>query len=304
MTVLFHDIADKYYRVLGNCRLEKINFNEILYADNTLFIFKKTSDMNTLLHAIEDESAYYGLKLNHDKCAILTINDRNRIVFKDGSSMKYADKATYLGGVLTRKVNAASEISSRIASAMATWKNLDIFWKEAQCSLKNKILIYNAVIHSKLLYALETVEIPTHLLSKLENFQLKGLRKIFGMVTTYINRTNTNAEVFRRANMNVTPQGHAPKICSIQELLSRRKMILAGKILRLDNENPMRILNFKRNNTSPIKVLFRKIGRPRTQWTYNIFDIIWKYIRTDDNDFTNSVAQLQHILSAAQTYGF
>ena len=304
MTVLFHDIADKHHRVLGACRPEKVNFNEILYADDTLLVSKNTSGMNTLLHAIEDESAYYGLKLNHDKCAVLAMNGRNRIVFKDGSSMKHADETTYLGGVLTRKVNIASEISSRIASAMATWKSLDIFWKEAQCSLKNKILIYNAVIHSKLLYALETVEIPTHLLSKLESFQLKGLRKILGMATTFVNRANTNAEVFRRANMNVTPQGHTPRICSIQESLSLRRMTLAGKILRLDNENPMRVVSFKRNSASPIEVLFRRVGRPRTQWTHSTLDIIWKYIRTDDSDFTNSDAQLQRILYAAQAYDF
>ena len=88
----------------------------------------------------------------------------------------------YLGGVLTKQVNIASEISSRIASAMATCKSRDIFWKEAQCSLRNKILIYNAVIKSKLLYALETLEIPTSLLSRLEAFQLKGLRKIWEWV--------------------------------------------------------------------------------------------------------------------------
>ena len=62
-------------------------------------------------------------------------------------------------------------------------------------------LIYNAIIQSKLLYALETIEIPVALLSRLESFQLKGLRKILGMTTTYFNRANTNEEVYRRANL-------------------------------------------------------------------------------------------------------
>ena len=83
MIVLFHDIADKYHRVLGAYRPEKVNFNEILYADDTFFAFKNTSGMNTLLHAIEDKSAYYGLKLTRDKCAVLAMNGRNRIIFKN-----------------------------------------------------------------------------------------------------------------------------------------------------------------------------------------------------------------------------
>ena len=174
----------------------------------------------------------------------------------------------YLGGVLTKTVNIASEISNRIASAMSTWRCLDIFWKEAKCSLKNKVLIYNAVIQSKLLYALETIEIPTHLLSRLEAFQLKGLRKILRMSTTYVNRKNTNAEVFRRANLQVTPYGDDPKIISIQEVLRNRRVALTGKILRQENGNPMRIVSFKRDSAWPTEVLFRRVGRPRKQWTY------------------------------------
>ena len=54
----------------------------------------------------------------------------------------------------------------------------------------------------------------------------------------------------------------------------------------------------------PIEVLFRRVGRPRTQRAYSTLDIIWKYIRTHGSDFTNSAVQLQHILSAAQAFDF
>ena len=82
--------------------------------------------MNLLLHAI-DESAYYGLKLNHDKCHVLAMNGHNCIRFKDGSRMKHVEEAVYLGGILTKHVNIASEVSNRIASAIAAWKSLDFF---------------------------------------------------------------------------------------------------------------------------------------------------------------------------------
>ena len=299
MTVLFHDIAVKHCRELGTSRPESINFNEILYADDTLLVSKNTIGMNTLLHAIEDESAYYGLKLNHDTCVVLAMNGQNRIAFRDGSRMKHAEEATYLDGVLTKKVNITSEISNRIASATASWRSLDMFWEGTICSMKIKILMYNAV-HSKLLYALETVEIPANLMSKLEAFHLKGLRKILGMTTTFVNRANTNAQVFRRANLSVSPQGHI-KIISIQETLARRRIALAAKILRLDSDNPMRIVSFKRNSASPMEVLLRRVGRPRKQWTHRTLSLIWRQIRTDGNEFTNSDDQLQRILNAATT---
>ena len=127
MTVLFHDIGVEHYRDLSECRLDQISFNEVLYADDTLLISRNTFGMNLLLHAIEDESAYYRLKLNHDKCHVLAMNGHNCIRFKDGSRMKHVEEAVYLGGILTKHVNIASEVSNRIASAMATWKSLDIF---------------------------------------------------------------------------------------------------------------------------------------------------------------------------------
>ena len=38
------------------------------------------------------------------------------------------------------------------------------------------------------------------------------LREILGMTTTYINRANTNEEVFRRANLHIAANHHGTKI--------------------------------------------------------------------------------------------
>ena len=219
--------------------------------------------------------------------------------------MKHVEEAVYLGGILTKHVNIASEVSNRIASAMAAsamaaWKSLDFFfWKEVQCSTRNKILLYNAVIQSKLLYALETIEIPVALLSRLESFQLKGLRKILGMTTTYINRANTNEEVFRRANLHIAANHHGTKIEPIQDILAHRRIALAAKVLRQNNDSPMRMVSFKKDTAAPVEVLFRRVGRPRKQWTQNTLTMIWRKIRDDQSDFNNSNAQLAQILQAA-----
>ena len=63
MTVMFEDIHDEIDADICNCRLGRINFSEILYADDTLLVTKNTKGMNKLLHAIERESAYYRLNL-------------------------------------------------------------------------------------------------------------------------------------------------------------------------------------------------------------------------------------------------
>ena len=72
-------------------------------------------------------------------------------------------------------------------------------------------------------------------LSRLESFQLKGLRKILGMTTTYINCANTNEEVFRRANLHIAANHFRTKIVPLQDIVTHRRIALVAKILRQDN---------------------------------------------------------------------
>jgi hypothetical protein len=73
---------------------------------------------------------------------------------------------------------------------------LDIFWIKTHCSKKWKLLVFNAVITSKVLYGLETLE-PTEAAGRLLNtFQLKGLRKILKLHTTFVQRNNSDEYVY------------------------------------------------------------------------------------------------------------
>ena len=119
--------------------------------------------------------------------------------FQNGERMPCSNDVTYLGMSVTQRVDPKHEIRKRI-STMAVLKKLDTFWLKVQCSKKWKLTVNNAVTTSKLLYGLETVE-PTQAIAKLLNtFQLKGLRHILKLRTTFIQRHNTSEYVYRRAN--------------------------------------------------------------------------------------------------------
>ena len=125
------------------------------------------------------------------------------------------------------------------------------------------------------------------------------------MATTYINRANTDAEVLRRANLHdISSNELGSKIVPIQDTLKTRRIALAGRILRQNNEHPMRMVSFKNDSASPIEVLFRRVGRPRKQWTYNTLALIWNQIRQTDAEFNNSREQLVQILDAANRERF
>ena len=104
---------------------------------------------------------------------------------------------------------------------------LHVYWKATNASKKWKLIIYDAIIRSKLLYGLETVQLTQGMLKKLDVFQLKGLRKILGMTTTYINRANNNQKVFQEATRAAFPkQGDTRRIKSFSEAYAERKASL------------------------------------------------------------------------------
>ena len=87
----------------------------------------------------------------------------------------------------------------------ANWTNdgnmekMDRLWKLKTCKVKTRLKYWNAIIKTKLIYALHTVALTEPQKSKLRAFQLKGLRKVLGVKTTYVNRRNTNNRVYQLA---------------------------------------------------------------------------------------------------------
>ena len=78
---------------------------------------------------------------------------------------------------------------------MVVLQKIDIFWRHGNASLRIKILVQEAVIHIKIMYGLEALQLPKTAHKDIDVFQLQGLRKLLKMETAYVNRANTNDEV-------------------------------------------------------------------------------------------------------------
>jgi len=208
-------------------------------------------------------------------------------------------------------MNPKHEIRKCISAAMAILKKLDIFWLKSRCSKKWKLLAYNAVITSKVLYGLETLE-PTESASKLLNtFQLRGLRKILRLHTTYIQCQNTNEYVYQCANkiVNGAIDGPTRKIKLLTKILEERKLRLLGHVLRRDRQHPLHQTTFSTTSAVPRETNYRRVGRPRQFWTTNNMEKAWEIIKREDTlqpqllfDKSNR-AMRERIIEQAQQYG-
>ena len=84
MTVLFHDVEKEVgKKTMENC-MDVVDFSNILYADDTFLVGKRSRELNKILWAIEKHSARYGMRLNMGKCVAINMGVKSAIKFKNG----------------------------------------------------------------------------------------------------------------------------------------------------------------------------------------------------------------------------
>ena len=71
MSVLFQDIHTNDVLKLAEHRVQGMDTDEILYADDTICVSEDEQALSRLLAAIEKEVYKYGLQLNKKKCEYL-----------------------------------------------------------------------------------------------------------------------------------------------------------------------------------------------------------------------------------------
>jgi hypothetical protein len=148
--------TDDYKKAIKEGGIPNTELLELLYADDTMIISKKTSCIESILQRIEQFAPYLGLTLNRTKCAHLRLNSEDVILFTDAAQVKIEHEITYIGAKLNDQLNIHKEITAKIQQTMGTWKKLGPYWKKAAIPNRVKILVYDALIRSKLVYGFET----------------------------------------------------------------------------------------------------------------------------------------------------
>ena len=68
-------------------------------------------------------------------------------------------------------------MKARINAAWITVMKIDLFWRKAPVTLKWKLRVLDSVIHSKILYGMETLVISQSDDDKIDAFQIRIFRK-------------------------------------------------------------------------------------------------------------------------------
>ena len=142
---------------------------------------------------------------------------------------------------------------------MGVFKGLQALWKHTQVTRTRKVQIFQAVVASRLLYGLASAWLNTADRRRLDGFQSRCLRTIYGILPAFVSRVSN----FRV--LEITQQ--AP----MSQRLLGKQLLLYGKIARAPNSDPLRRLTFCNSSTRPLTCAYvRKLGRPRNEWAVQL----------------------------------
>ena len=140
---------------------------------------------------------------------------------------------------------------------MAVMAKLDEFWLRGDCTEKQKINVFNAVLRAKLMYGLDSIQLTQATIRKLDTFQLKGLRKILGLKTTYVNKHNTNERVYQAANTKMEQQsrrGTPPrgkKVIKLSQYYEMTKAKLFARMILMNIGDERAAVAFNQTTFTP-----------------------------------------------------
>lgn len=158
------------------------------------------------------------------------------------------------------------------------FEKLDTFWRHSDCPERFKLLALDAVIRSKVLYGLESAELGAATLDKLDVFQLKGLRKILRMDTTYVNRQNTNKVVFETANGKIREQGGRTELHKFRTAYKNAKTKRVINVIKAGRDDPQNQITFE-TGLKAWNHANERIGAPRIKWANEAVKLLWEQVR-------------------------
>ena len=143
-----------------------------------------------------------------------------------------------------------------------TWYKLLPYWKATNANVKWQLIIFDAVNRSKLLYRLETIHLTGAMLKKIDAFQVRCLRKILKIPSTFIDRRNSNRVVLQRCTAILyANQGDQREFELFSQSYVHRKSKLLGHVSRAGPEDPMRQISFQPNNAIRAHYGRKRVGR-------------------------------------------
>ncbi|XP_076043766.1 uncharacterized protein LOC143026869 [Oratosquilla oratoria] len=198
----------------------------------------------------------------------------------DGTTIECVEHFPYLGSILSIQSTSSEEIENRLQAGHTAYGRLSTrVFKNKGLPTHTKVMVYNAVIVSTLLYACETWTLYSRDLKKLEQFHQKKLRAIMKIKwNDYV----SNTAVLER-----------PNVTSIEAMIMKHGLRWSGHVVRMeDTRLPKKILFSELNTANRLRgrpMLRFKDQRKKSLKEVNIDPNTFEASAHDRNEWRNKI---------------
>lgn len=217
------------------------------YADDICLLSHNFADMDTKLQRLATQAGLVGLTINIKKTKSMRMGTTTSNKFQiNGEEIEDTRQFCYLGSILSNNGGTEEDIQHRIRKARQCFGMLHRTWSSTTITRRTKVRLFNSNVKSVLLYGCETWKITAEVVSKLQIFVNRCLRKL---CRVFWPNTISNEDLWQ-----IT--GQAP----IAKVIMKRKWKWIGHTLRRRHDEISRVaLDWNPQGS-------RKRGRPKMTW--------------------------------------
>ena len=191
-------------------------------SSSTLPLVTKPKQENDITKRAREDKSYDELQ------------ETQPVILPDGGIITFCRHFKYLGNFISYSLRDDYDIDHRLSQASSAMGALQHFWGDDAVDIHSKYLIYCAIPLNLLLWGCESWALRATMMSKLEVFFHRSIRRILGItITQVIDEHITNDSVRMRFC----------RIPSLQNQIAKRQLTFIGKVVRNSNDQiPTRFL--------------------------------------------------------------
>lgn len=258
--VLFNLVLEKAVRSIttnpgGNIYNRLIQV--LAYADDVVISARSNEALTTALRELKDAAGSLGLEISEAKSKYMVTERNGRNTGKlqvDDYTFEAVDSFTYLGAVITSENKVETDIVNRIKAANRSYRALYPLLRSKNLSRKLKLTLYKTIIKPVLMYGSEAWVMTETTEKRLNVWERKVLRKIFGPVK--------EGDLWRiRTNEEIRLLYNEPDLVTSVKM---RRIGWLGHVQRMEEERlPRKALTEHPGGR-------RRRGRPRKRWLEDV----------------------------------
>ena len=175
-------MSDALENYEGTVSIGGKTITNLRFADDIDGLAGTEEELTDLVNQLNKTSSAYGMEISTEKTKVMTNNtDGFKAEIKIGSEkLDPVTNFKYLGSIITDE-GSRKEILARIAQATSALTKLKTIWKEKTITSKHKIRLLRSLVTSTFMYACESWTLTADLQKKIQAFEMRCYRKIFGI---------------------------------------------------------------------------------------------------------------------------